>query len=626
MSQNTGHAPGEASMPNAVSFAWTLTRALSPRSHVRVQSRDASGALLPTYATTSPLTGPAPANPWAMPLADEHSTYHFVCLDLDGKSAPAAAQARLDRSTLTTWLRTLGIAYVVCKSGGIGSGWHIWIALTEPAQADAVRALAAQLALCCPTLDKSPLSNPRSGCVRPPGSPHASGGHSEVVEGHLGTLLRPTTTPDSLELLAALAADAVDALPQLAAADQDVLSRLPRDDQGEPYLSGPRRALPPASAAALATAPSPSDDASGVLMSVLLGMARARWHWADVLGALHHPGMEHARTTRGAAGTRIPRPRAGAQCPQAVLARQWRRALAYVATRPDRAGDDPTYATRTHALAAHVEALQERADASPGRWSRRAHALARRVLDFLCLTALTAVTAAVDADIRRIALATGTNRDAAWRALQHLADEGWITRTHQGSGTQADTWTIDPQDVIPNHLPDSLTQAAPPRGASPLHSAWRARLHARQTLSAHDAFTSRGLGPELGNHLANPRLPTEPGIDIYGLAQETNPTRLGHKLDQLARQLDVAGTGARRRAQYALERVLYRWWLAHLARRRHEPAPTQAPLVLAHRGQWRPHPTRANGRADYRKARTVLTSLWRGAPPGVSVETLQAAS
>ena len=48
----------------------------------------------------------------------------------------------------------------------------------------------------------------------------------------------------------------------------------------------------------------------------------------------------------------------------------------------------------------------------------------------------------MEADIRRLALTCGLDRETARRALLALAADGWIARTHPSMGPRGARWTI----------------------------------------------------------------------------------------------------------------------------------------------------------------------------------------
>ena len=96
----------------------------------------------------------------------------------DGWRSAYLARSR-SREDLLDLLDRAGADYLVAESGP-GGGRHVWAALAEPVDAETVAGLARLMRHLCPTLDLAPLTNPATGCVRPPGAPHRAGGASEV--------------------------------------------------------------------------------------------------------------------------------------------------------------------------------------------------------------------------------------------------------------------------------------------------------------------------------------------------------------------------------------------------------------------------------------------------------------
>ncbi|EWT03746.1 hypothetical protein N864_18625, partial [Intrasporangium chromatireducens Q5-1] len=349
----------------------------------------------------------------------------------------------------------------------------------------------------------------------------------------------------------------------------------------------PRRPLPRVSAAALDEAAA-SGDASAVLWRVLIGAAAARWRHADIAAlADTAPGLEHVRTYRDRS-TRRPRGRGEAA---SVLARQWDKAVKYVASADRQIGDDPTFDARADAIAARVRAVQTRADAAAGRWTRGGGPADRRVLDVLCVLALQAVSAAVEADTRRLALLAGIGRETARTALLRLAEDGWITQTRPADGPHGAHWTIDPHGLIHTPPTDSRSQAVPrPAGAGAAErTSLLATLTARITDAAHDLFSlSPGLGHLAGNTYS--RTSTDPQqLDDVARCIGASPAQARWLLDRLteagvlihdrrgwrrpahdrrtaaARSLGIDGRLAERAERYRIERELWAWWQAEEA-------------------------------------------------------------
>ena len=619
--------PGQPVAATALADAWALTERISPRRSVRVADVDpVTGQPLNAYARTRPTRGPRPEVPWAVPLADTAGCYRLLGLDLDtSRAGPSAVLA--DLADVVALLDELDVAHVVCASGP-GGGRHVWAALPGGAPAPQVARLARALRRRLPTLDTAPLCNPAAGCLRPPGAPHRAGGTSTVLAGDLRTLVCPTGPGDvAARLLALLGADD----PPTASREETagVAARLPElvDDEHGPHLAGSRRPLPAASARALADG---APDASAALHAVLLGAARARWTLADVAALpADAPGLAHATSRRDPARPTGPRQPRVAADRDAVLARQWTRAVARVLATPG-AGHDPTFDARAGALAAHVAAVQTRADAAPGRWAAGGGPGDRRVLDGLCSLALHAVRTDVAADVRRLALLVGVGRETARTALHRLAADGWLTHAGPSDGPRAAVWALPPRPAQPHQVatpsPDapSTRDAAParsqadPRPPSPVthrdpsggtaapeddptpgadaRAAWQHRLTTRLTTGTHDTWTSHGLGFAVertstaltSSAATTAQIATRTGTDPATAVRHLHHLHAVHlarpgrqagtwerglgTLDDAAVRLGVAGTLAARARAYALEQDVWAWWCDELRWRRQRSA------------------------------------------------------
>lgn len=610
---------------------WALTGRISPRRMVRAATVDVDGQPLNSYPLIHPVTGSRPWTPWAVHLADATGRFRLLCADLDAKAS--AVQATADAARLSGLLAELGIDHLVCASGPTG-GRHVWLGLSDPLDAETVSALAHLLKVWLPTLDTAPLLNPTSGCVRPPGAPHRLGGNSQVIAGSVTVLTHPTVTTEQVHAMMVRLAEHVQTSTPTAQAGR---RRPVAEVDGLPFLPGPKRALS-ASCWAMLEA-TPTGDLSAVLWRILCAAAAARWRYADVEALADAPGLEHARTLRDGV-TRRPRPTRGPASPTAVLRRQWTRAVRAVADlAPSLEGSDATFDTRVEIVTALVRTVQRRADATPGRWGRSRAALAqRRILDALCLFHLQGVRVdEVEADVRRLALTCGLDRETARRSLLALAADGWIARTRPAAGRRGARWTIDPGGAIHTRVSGMLSQADPrPAGTGPaLRTTLANDLADRQRAKAHDAFARRGLGLEAGSLYGRLNEPLDTlqcsrlqgwsldkttrilqRLSEVGLLERAGRCwqRTGREhLDRVAVELGTHGVGQRRADRYALERALWEWWRAELdaLRRAHR----RLGLRLLPRGcrqglSWPRHPRRRDGRADFHAARQVL----RGRP------------
>lgn len=612
--------------------AWTLTVAISPRRVVRAATTDNTGQPLNCYPLVHPISGSQPLTPWAVHLTDPQHRFRLLCFDLDARPTPKAAER--DCTHLSHLLTDSGIDHVVCASGPTG-GRHVWIALVEPISASLVADLAHLLKAWLPSLDTAPLLNPTTGSARPPGSPHRLGGTSHVLSGSLTSLISPRVATRDVETL--LRVLATKTTTPMLARPPDTPTMSVAVTGGRPHLAGARRELS-ALHRSLLDAP-PAEDASAVLWRILCAAVAARWQFADVLGLLDRPGLEHARTLN-AAGRRKARPVSGPSSPREVLRRQWDRAVTAISrtppTRPAVDEADPTFDARAGTVADLVDTVQRRADLVPGRWCGRRGLAHRRVLDVLCLFHLHAVRGEVEADVRRIALTGGLDRETARRSLLALADDGWIRRTRPASSTHAAVWTIDPHGSFHTPTTRALSQGNPrhPRTGAALRAAATDRLADRLQAAAHDVFApTGGLGLEAGS--AYSRL-TEPQTTIAlarlmgwdGAATEHHLDRLAsvglvtrrdtgwtrtseqHR-DEAAGQLGTLGRNHQRAELYLLERALWAWWLAEHAwmrsPRHHPPsANTLANALAAPPKNVRAHPRTRRHRADYTAARRHL--------------------
>lgn len=605
--------------------SWALTRAMSPRSTVRVAQRDAYGQVVNEYDSTHRVLGRVPDSPWAVYLADSDGLFHLIGIDLDAKNGQQAELAAAEALSLSRHLGAVGIEHVVCESGQTG-GRHLWVALAEPMPREEVLALRHAIKHVATRLDHSSLTNPATGCLRPPGAPHRDGSSSIPLKGDLNVLLNPTTRPSQVrELIARLE---LVASPPAAAhgsrrsnttvrADELALRRrtralasgrgkivgtmsahpdLPVDELGMPYLPGVKRTkLPAGSHQALDRQLAQDEDMSAVFWTIVLGAARASWRYADLLDLVGTaPGLEHARTQRTKTpgqATRVPRSAASRTY---LLEWTWLKATTQVFTQGALTGADPEFEHRKERIHALVAATQQRATVSVGRWDPHHHKSGptdRRVLDALCLWTLQSVQPAIEADIRRLALTCGIGRETARQALLRLEAHGWIKRVKAAEGIHGAWWTIDPQDAIHRDPASTRSQGgeAAASGFDLLSlSELASLLKERLTLSAHDCFTPGALNHYLGNVFSH--LSQRPGTTIEELGQDLGSTRAWveaaldrlyeHGLcasngtnwvatppaarDQVARLYGTSGVLAARKTRYWIERELWDWWQQEL--------------------------------------------------------------
>ncbi|MBF4592087.1 hypothetical protein [Curtobacterium sp. VKM Ac-1395] len=568
-------------MPDA---AWSLTRAIAKRRYVNRMIAEADGSIRSnSYPLKYPTLGhQPPSTPWTIDLSDDvDHLFWFAAFDLDAKRADDLDQAAEDLGVLVRILRTAGIPHVVCRSSPTG-GFHVWLPLAGIPK-PAMQQLAAAARAVLPSLDHGLLCNDRTGAVRPPGSPHARGGASEVMAGG-----------DDVDVLRTPSVTAADLLRVTEA----FRHLRPAIDPAESRPSGPvdlrhqgHRALPAWAAAHMATVAGGTDPSrTGYLC--LLGAAVAGWSYADVEHAARTaPGMEHYRTRNNPTGGRAPRRERESAT---RLERQWAkaqdRALTYRYAPQERAQRD---LTELRGIVATTEAMLNAFRVSPGRWTRaEADLHDSTVLTALAWLSLHSGQRDVVAALRSIADLTGVPSTTVDRSLQRLRAAGWITRQRSADGPNAAVWRVSNQFSTADEQdgPHQEVTARPPAELFDVRASLVAELDDRIDAGRHDVFTRAGLGPtarrayeSLTTDEQNPEtIATRAGLPLgraraaiarlrrHSLAIAT-PIGWRRRLHDLrrhaARLLGVDGTLARRSQQYAHEREQWAWWNADVTYR-----------------------------------------------------------
>ncbi|NYI42896.1 hypothetical protein [Demequina lutea] len=628
---------------------WPLVQAISLRAHVRLAHTLSDGSVSADnkYPERANIAGPDPGVPWVVHLADESGLYRLLAFDFDAHHDTSEA-ARHDAYALVALLERLGdLPYVVCESGPSG-GLHVWLAPRHGLPAATVATLARIASRLYPTLDIAPLTNPTTGGVRPPGSPHRHGGRSTVLFGDLTALTQPTATAGAIERLMA-ELDAIAPTPA-PAETREGLALV--DRTGRLYLPGPRTVLGTAATAALRNPVRPDQDASAVLFSCLLGAARARWRYNDLHELLDTaPGLEYARTERHS-HHRVPRSPAQQH---RLLARHWDRAVRHAAatrlTAPRSGHTD--LAPKAALVNAVVAAALSSMAACPGRWTHadavpkgvgNQRAIDRLVLIELYQRAIDGITTTVRASVRTLAMSLPVGRESVRESLMRLATDGWIGLSEATDGPAAATWSIDPRGVFHREAGSSRSALGLVPNASPLLEVWRQRSELSSTLNlitdlaSHDVFTPRALGLQAGYlyaqlHQAG-RTTLASLCQVCGLtpaaAQTTLQVLHGAGLalrsglqwaaappearDRAAQLHGTTGTLAARRRAYQLEQATWAYWLEELAL-----TSKAAPLAVQRQRVVRlangntvglaPYPRRPNRQGDWRKASERIAML-----------------
>ena len=586
--------------------AWDLTLEASLRDEIRVYDTRLPDGTWANRTTGRPIASGMPDAPWALYLGDG-AGYQLLCFDMDAHDGTPAARRRAahDATVCAGLLESHGIPCLVCASGPQG-GRHVWASTLDTLDAADVRAIALGMRAACPSLDPTPLLNPRTGCARPPYSRHRETGRSLPIRGGLDAITTPTAGEREWWALLDTLSLACPAPREDTTAREGGATRIAHDTTGMPCIPGTRRPLPKASAVALDAPIGPGTDASRRLWTVLLGAARAHWTWRDVasLADAGHPGMTHALTER-TGGTRHDRPATGHHGARSVLAREWTAAVRHVAA-SGRAthGDDGDWEAQAAATTDTILSALAAARTDATRARTDAAATDRRTLAALCLLALRAATATIQADVRRLSLMTGLGRQTASASLHRLEHAGRIRLARKGTGPEANTWRI----LGGNAFGDTMGAKPDTSGYTPHLRRMLAgttrhdlahRLGEWLGAASHDACTRRGLGLAQGNRIADTHIAGRP---------------VARLLDRAARRLGTHGTRARRALRYARERLLWRWYLAEVAwmkapaASKPRRAATLAPPDTA-RGLWPRMPRDPHGRMDLTRAAARVATL-----------------
>lgn len=613
-------------VPGVSEAAWELTKALSPRTTVRVSAVDSAGHAVNDYPHFAPVTGDVPATPWAMYLTDDDGTYRYLCFDLDASKGNAA----WDTERLSMWLHEFNIAHTVCISGSRG-GRHIWVALAEPIPHSLVAALGKLVAQLIDSLDVSPLMNPATGCVRPPGTPHRDGSHSEPMTS-IDPIFEPTTTVEQLNRFRDFLLDEGAVLEAPVAS---LIRGIEYDATGHPYLVGTRRELT-ARIRHLLNFGSDNEDASLVMSIVLAGCAGARWRYTDIAALLDtSPALEHARTVRGTTG-RKPRSDWAAE---RTLSNGWKYAVDHVSATAKKDGAyDPSFEGRAHTLSTAVDAVLRASTASPGMWANRP--ARRSVLEAICLYVLQAVRPDVEADTRRLSADTGYGRESCRLALRWLLDNHWLRVTGNAAGVHGATITLGERFSTDEERSEWAQAVTRPADLPPdeLRKQLMRLIGKNLTATRHDCFAApRSLGrkaavvyrilPDDGGALTS-EIVTAAGLPTTsvrralvrlaesGVAERTE-TGWARGPDgareQAAEDLHATGYLHLRSERYAAERQVWAWWNAEVEwmtrkakSRRRRSGSTAVPLFNTGRPEHARYPRGPDRRGDHRAARHII--------------------
>jgi hypothetical protein len=144
-------------------------------------------------AAQRPLTAAPPSVPAAVMLWDRDQKLRTLALDFDAKNGAGPLTAGADARQAIKILAAAGL-HPFADRGPTG-GWHVYAVLPERRSAAEVMTLAAALEQQFASFDSGPLVNPVHGCIRPPGSPHKSGGFQRLATDPATTSAALSATP-----------------------------------------------------------------------------------------------------------------------------------------------------------------------------------------------------------------------------------------------------------------------------------------------------------------------------------------------------------------------------------------------------------------------------------------------
>lgn len=579
----------------------TWWRRWSPRRTARVDSDRTH-----SYRSTAWPSG-LPEFPIACYLADRAGIYRLLAFDFDvGRYGSDAVE--VDCSILAKVLDDLDVPHLIVRSGPSG-GVHIWVRLCDkgveaPLVAGVGRALRAHL----PTLDISPLSNPQTGAVRIPGSPHRLNGSATplLTGADLDRALQEMDrNPAPPELIAWLHARFPTQTRRDSRAGDPGPAHIGFTGAGSNQrLNRARTALSPQTMTLLHAPLPPSADRSAIAWAICLGMAASGWCWNDVAKELNQPGLTRLRQDH--------------RQHEVHAINQWHKALMTAARtawpraaldRPDRDPITDLIARASQSMFAH-----------PNHWARPGFTSAQRVLSAFLNICTAAHTEVINVDVRRLAESSNVHAATASRALHRLEGEGWISRVDKAEGTSAATWRLNEPPLHTaatqvvtrppgQHLPTRLSHAQQDIWvwggglggcAEAIHLSWengsRTAVQLREDTGYSLATITRWLARLQG----------------LGLLSSRPAWRTA------ARVLGVDGVMLARVHRHRCERLVRDWWNQELAWRRlrgkrrkrgpravdTSPNAPSLPIAVPARMRYGRFPTKPGGRMAYANALT----------------------
>jgi hypothetical protein len=515
--------------------------------------------------------------PFAVYLA-HHGRFHTVVFDLDAKPGQ---DPRADADAVAAALTRSGIRFATARSGP-ADGRHIYATFPGGLDPDQVRAMGnAMREQFAPSMDMVPLTNPATGAIRPPTSPHREGGQV--------TLLTPLD--EALEALREgnnqAAFDRLCHDLDAHAPDRHVTpAPRPRTASTDPYRP-PHRDLPARYQHLLRDGDTGGlyRDRSAMAAAIGLALVNSGADREDFVRAALDPaniGLDHLRRHHEGYGVFRRRPTAVVS---AAADRMWRGCVRYAmhhpAQRPVR--------TPTPDASTLVAAVLAAISTTPRRWGGQAGPADLSVLRAFLHQVLSSGQSVVSVSVRQLAELANCEASTAHRASGRLTRDGWLHLTAPSTANLAASYQVSVPATFTARDGDLAAVADGTLGLAPTHAADRIRLAVK--IQRHDTCHPSGLGRTGAMVLI--ALTEEPG-DEPDLAHRTglSPRTIRSLLHQLrgvglvrrtathwyrnylislehaALALKVTGATARRVEEHRHEQFLYAWYQADFTARR----------------------------------------------------------
>lgn len=446
------------------SFLWG--RAISPQHRLVRLGRPGN-----RYPRESPWPDEPPTTPWAVYLAKRH-LYKSLALDFDSRGEQGASHDAMDAYLL---LQSLGFTPALADSGG--GGRHVFALLPELTHAQSVHPLVKALGRMWKTLDIAPMVNATTGCIRPPGAPHESGGRSVVLIGDIAAF-SGGPVPESFERLH----DAVERYvpvppPNIQTADPEASSAIPARVERLLVEGDAEGALP---------------SRSEVIQTIAFAYFTAGRSFEDFLTAVLNPANRGGEKAQEMGGKEA----------RAYLQRAYSQAASFT--------PNPSVVRR------QIRQPSDLASIGNIRWSGVAGATDRACLEALLHKALRLSSDIFGMSVRELGELAGVRKDTAARSLRRLRSEGLIEQVQPSLRGKPAIWRLMVQvEDSQIHMGRGHVLTVP-RSPRPIP----------------DAFRWSGLGPNGYRVWKATRELHQPGVIAENLG--IHPSTVRRRLAQLA--------------------------------------------------------------------------------------------